>query len=50
MLEGARPDERVVYDYSCALEGPDPAWLQGQRGETFIFRHVLRFERAGEGR
>jgi hypothetical protein len=50
VLEGSRPDERVVYDYSCALDGPDPAWLRGQRGETFIFRHVLRFERPGEGR
>jgi hypothetical protein len=50
VLEGARPDERVVYDYSCALEGPDLPWLRGQRGETSIFRHVLRFERRGEGR
>ncbi len=45
VLDGARPDERVVYDYSCALDGPDLPWLRGQRGETFIHRHVLRFER-----
>lgn len=50
VLEGDRPDERVVYDYSCALDGPDLPWLRGQRGETFVFRHVLRFEARGEGR
>lgn len=44
VLDGAGNGERVVYDYSCALDGPDVAWLRGQRGETFIFRHVLRFE------
>jgi hypothetical protein len=40
--------ERVVYDYSCALDGPDVAWLSGQRGETFVYRHVLRFERIAD--
>jgi hypothetical protein len=50
VIEGDRPDERVVYDYSCALDGPDLPWLRGQRGETFVFRHVLRFEPRGEGR
>jgi hypothetical protein len=44
VLEGERSDERIVYDYSCDIEGPDIAWLSGQRGETFIYRHVLRFE------
>jgi hypothetical protein len=43
VLEGSAPDERIVYDYSCALDGADVAWLSGQRGETFIFRHVLKF-------
>lgn len=43
VLEGESPEERIVYDYSCALDGPDVAWLRGQRGETFVFRHVLRF-------
>jgi hypothetical protein len=45
VLEGTQADERIVYDYSCALDGPDVAWLSGQRGETFVFRHVLRFTR-----
>ena len=45
VLEGEAENERVVYDYSCALDGPDLPWLRGQRGETFIYRHVLRFDR-----
>jgi hypothetical protein len=44
VLEGHRADERIVYDYSCDVDGPDVAWLRGQRGETFIYRHVLRFQ------
>ncbi len=44
VLEGARADERVVYDYSCDVDGPDVAWLSGQRGHTYVYRHVLRFE------
>jgi hypothetical protein len=43
VLEGG-PGEIVVYDYSSPLEGPDLPWLRGQRGETRIHRHVLRFE------
>jgi hypothetical protein len=45
VLGGGAAGEHVVYDYSCALDGPDVPWLQGQRGRTFIYRHVLRFER-----
>jgi hypothetical protein len=44
VLDGARPEERVVYDYSCDLEGPDLPWIRGQRGRTFIYRHVLGFD------
>lgn len=44
VLDGARADERTVYDYSCDLNGPDLPWLRGQRGRTFIYRHLLRFE------
>jgi hypothetical protein len=44
VLDGVRPGERVVYDYSCDLEGPDLPWIRGQRGRTFIYRHVLGFE------
>jgi hypothetical protein len=43
VLAGSEPGEHVVYDYSCALDGPDLPWLRGQRGRTSIFRHVLRF-------
>lgn len=45
VIAGGAPDERVVYDYSCDVEGPDLPWLRGQRGRTCIYRHVLRFER-----
>lgn len=44
VLAGSEPGEVVVYDYSSPLDGPDVAWLRGQRGETGIYRHVLRFE------
>jgi hypothetical protein len=47
VLEGRAPGEVVVYDYSCALEGPDLPWLRGQRGRTQIYRHLLRFEDRG---
>ncbi|NNL65696.1 MAG: hypothetical protein HKP30_05595, partial [Myxococcales bacterium] len=43
VLAGERPGERVVYDYSSPLDGDDPRWIEGQRGETRIYRHVLRF-------
>ena len=49
VIPGARPDEHVVYDYSCDVDGPDLRWIQGQRGETFIYRHVLRFEPRSDG-
>jgi hypothetical protein len=45
VIDGANDQERIVYDYSCGLDGPDLAWLRGQRGETFIYRHTLRFAR-----
>jgi hypothetical protein len=44
VLEGPGDDHVTVYDYSCDLDGPDLAWIRGQRGETSIYRHVLRFE------
>ncbi|MCZ6785068.1 MAG: hypothetical protein O7G30_17350 [Proteobacteria bacterium] len=47
VLEGEREDERIVYDYSCDLDGPDLPWLRGQRARTHIYRHRLRFEPAG---
>jgi hypothetical protein len=43
VIDGTTPEERVVYDYSGDLDGPDLPWLSGQRGETFIYRHTLRF-------
>ncbi len=46
VLAGERPDERVVYDYSSPLTGRDVRWIEGQLGETRIYRHVLRFTRS----
>lgn len=43
VLPGTAANEQVVYDYSSALDGPDLVWLRGQRGNTYIHRHVLRF-------
>ena len=45
VLDGASPDERVLYNYSSPIDGPDVPWWQGQQGETRIYRHVLRFTR-----
>ncbi len=42
-LEGAAPDEVVLYNYTSDPEGPDVPWHVGQEGPTFIDRHVLRF-------
>jgi hypothetical protein len=45
VIPGDTDGEFAVYDYSCALDGPDLPWLRGQRGRTLIHRHLLRFER-----
>jgi hypothetical protein len=45
-LPGSDSNEVVVYDYSSPLSGPDLRWIRGQRGETRIYRHVLRFTRS----
>jgi hypothetical protein len=42
-LDGASPDEVVIYDYTSDPEGPDVPWYVGQEEPTFIYRHVLRF-------
>ncbi len=43
VLSGDRPDELVIYDYSSDIHGPDVVWNVGQRGPTFIYRHVVHF-------
>lgn len=45
VIEGSQPGEFVVYDYSSPLDGRDLPWSDAQRGETRIYRHVLRFQR-----
>lgn len=47
-LTGESPDEIILYNYSSDIDDPATerlAWNQGQLGETFIYRHVLRFTR-----
>ncbi|MGE4605238.1 MAG: hypothetical protein AAEJ52_00685 [Myxococcota bacterium] len=44
VLPGSRPGQWVIYDYSSPLDGTDPRWIQGQRAETRIYRHVLLFD------
>lgn len=38
-------DDWVVYNYSSPVDGPDLDWLQGQLGETRIYRQTLTLPR-----
>ncbi|MBZ0119002.1 MAG: hypothetical protein K8H88_18545 [Sandaracinaceae bacterium] len=44
-IAGESADEVILYDYSSPIDGPDVSWLDGQLGDTYIYRHVLRFTR-----
>lgn len=33
----------LLYNYSSPIDGPDPSWLEGQNGETWIYRMILEF-------
>lgn len=35
--------EVLLYNYSSDPDGPDLSWLEGQTGETGIYRQILRF-------
>ncbi len=35
--------EWLIYNYSSPVDGPDVSWLEGQQGETLIYRMVLAF-------
>jgi diadenosine tetraphosphatase ApaH/serine/threonine PP2A family protein phosphatase len=45
LLRGDDPDQIVIYDYSSDIEGPELPWSAGQRRETYVYRHELRFRR-----
>jgi len=45
LIEGEEEGEYVVYNYSADLEGIERNWSISQQGETYIYRHVLRFTR-----
>lgn len=36
-------DDLLVYNYSCDPDGPDLSWVDGQTGQTQIYRQVLDF-------
>jgi hypothetical protein len=38
-------DDWTVYNYSSPVEGPDVTWLQGQLGDTNIYRQTLTLPR-----
>lgn len=44
VIDGDAPGERVIYNYSSPVDGPDLPWFLGQRGPTLVYRHLLRFE------
>lgn len=43
-IEGVSGEELVIYNYSSDIDGEDVPWRVGQDGNTYIYRHVLRFE------
>lgn len=46
IVPGDSPDEIVVYNYSSDIADPEIdhlSWQRGQRGDTYIYRHVLHF-------
>lgn len=43
IIDGERPNEKIVYNYSSPIDGPEVTWNEGQLGDTLIYRHVLRF-------
>jgi hypothetical protein len=46
IVAGDTPDELVLYNYSSDIDDPATArleWRQGQAGNTYVYRHVLRF-------
>lgn len=45
VIPGSAPGEWIVYDYSSPLDGRDVRWIEGQLGETRIYRHTLQFRR-----
>lgn len=42
ILDGAAPDEKVIYNYSSDVDGPDLSWTEGQVKPTFVYRHVVK--------
>jgi hypothetical protein len=43
LLRSADPSQLTIYNYSSDIDGPDLPWAAGQRQDTYIYRHVLRF-------
>lgn len=47
VIAGQSADELVIYNYSSDVDGPELPWAAGQRRETYVYRHALRFARRG---
>ena len=45
VIDGSEPGEFIVYDYTSDPDAEPIGWRDGQLGDTFLYRHVLRFER-----
>lgn len=45
VIAGNAPGEFVIYDYSSHLQGLDLGWFQSQAAPTFVYRHLLGFEK-----
>ena len=47
VIEDSDPQQLILYNYSSPIDGPDLKWIEGQGGNTRIYRHVLRFTPQG---
>lgn len=41
LQDPGNPDRFDVWNYSSPVDGPDVSWLEGQTGETYIYRQTL---------
>jgi hypothetical protein len=44
-VPGERGDQLAVYNYSSPVDAADVPWSVGQRQPTYIYRHLLSFEK-----
>ena len=44
VIAASAPNEYVIYDHSSDIDGPDLSLSEGLSKETFVYRHVVRFD------